>query len=51
LRYLAAVTLAGLAINAVSRIRWVDSAAAVAALPILISEGRKAMRGESCSCC
>jgi divalent metal cation (Fe/Co/Zn/Cd) transporter len=49
--YLAAITLLGLATNAVFHIRWVDSVAALAALPILIVEGRKAMRGESCDCC
>lgn len=49
--YLAAITLLGLAVNAVFHIRWVDSVAALAALPILIVEGRKAVRGESCSCC
>ena len=45
--YLAAITLMGLAINAVWRIHWVDSAAALLALPILIVEGRRAFRGES----
>jgi divalent metal cation (Fe/Co/Zn/Cd) transporter len=49
--YLAAVTLAGLAINAVWHIHWVDSAAALLALPILIVEGRRALRGDSCGCC
>ncbi len=49
--YLAAITLAGLAINALWHIRWVDSAAALLALPILIVEGRRALRGESCGCC
>lgn len=49
--YLAAITLAGLAINAVWNIHWVDSAAALLALPILIIEGRRALRGESCGCC
>lgn len=49
--YLAAVTLAGLAVNAIFHIGWVDSAAALAAIPVLILEGRKAMRGESCGCC
>jgi divalent metal cation (Fe/Co/Zn/Cd) transporter len=46
--YLAAITLAGLAVNALFHIRWIDSVAAFAALPILVIEGRKAMRGESC---
>jgi divalent metal cation (Fe/Co/Zn/Cd) transporter len=49
--YLAAITLAGLAINALWHIHWVDSAAALLALPILIVEGRRALRGESCGCC
>jgi divalent metal cation (Fe/Co/Zn/Cd) transporter len=48
--YLAAVTLAGLGANAIFHIRWIDSAAALAALPLIIIEGRKAMRGESCGC-
>jgi divalent metal cation (Fe/Co/Zn/Cd) transporter len=47
--YLAAITLAGLAINASWHIHWVDSAAALLSLPII--EGRRALRGESCGCC
>jgi divalent metal cation (Fe/Co/Zn/Cd) transporter len=49
--YLAGITLIGLGINAAFRIHWVDWVAALAATPILIIEGRKAMRGESCGCC
>jgi divalent metal cation (Fe/Co/Zn/Cd) transporter len=49
--YLAAITLVGLAINATWHIHWVDSAAALLALPILIIEGQRARRGESCGCC
>lgn len=48
--YLAAFTIAGLAINALFHIPWVDSVAALAAMPILIIEGRRAMRGEGCGC-
>lgn len=48
--YLAVLTLAGLAINAAFHLHWVDSVAALAALPILFLEGRRAMRGESCGC-
>lgn len=48
--YLAIITLAGLGINAGFHIRWIDSAAALAALPILLIEGRRAMRGEPCGC-
>ena len=49
--YLAAITLAGLAIIARWHIHWVDSAAALLALPILIVEGRRGLRGESCGSC
>jgi divalent metal cation (Fe/Co/Zn/Cd) transporter len=49
--YLAAITLAGLDLNALFQIHSVDSAAALAALPILVIVGRRAMRGESCGCC
>jgi hypothetical protein len=45
--YLAAVTLVGLAINAIWHIHWVDSAAALLALPILVVEGRRALGGET----
>ena len=48
--YLAALTVAGLAINALFHIHWVDSMAALAAVPILIIEGRRAVRGEGCAC-
>lgn len=49
--YLAAITLVGLGVNATFHIRWIDSVAALAAIPILIIEGCKAMCGESCGCC
>jgi divalent metal cation (Fe/Co/Zn/Cd) transporter len=48
--YLAAVTLAGLAIYAFWHIRWVDTLAALAAIPIVLVEGRRAWRGEGCGC-
>jgi divalent metal cation (Fe/Co/Zn/Cd) transporter len=49
--YLAALSLAGLILNAWFHIAWADSLAALAAIPILIIEGRRAMRGQTCSCC
>lgn len=49
--YLAAITLVSLAVNAALHIRWIDSAAALAVLPILIIEGRRALRGDPCTCC
>lgn len=49
--YLALITLAGLAANAVFHIPWVDSIAALLATPILLIEGWSAWHGETCSCC
>jgi divalent metal cation (Fe/Co/Zn/Cd) transporter len=49
--YLAMIALAGLACNAAFHIPWIDSVAAVAAIPILIREGRSAWRGHACGCC
>lgn len=48
--YLAAVTLAGLVIFALWHIAWIDTVAALAAVPVLIIEGRRAWRGEVCGC-
>jgi divalent metal cation (Fe/Co/Zn/Cd) transporter len=49
--YLAMISLTGLAANAVFHIPWVDSVAALFAIPILLKEGRSAWLGHSCSCC
>jgi divalent metal cation (Fe/Co/Zn/Cd) transporter len=49
--YLAAITLAGLALNALFRVPWFDSVAALVAVPLLFKEGREAWRGNSCGCC
>lgn len=49
--YLAAITLVGLAVNATFHIAWFDSAAAVAAVPLLFKEARAAWRGDTCGCC
>jgi len=48
--YLAGVTLAGLVVYAVWQVRWVDTVAALLAVPLLIVEGRRAWRGEGCAC-
>jgi divalent metal cation (Fe/Co/Zn/Cd) transporter len=48
--YLAAITLAGLVVFALWRITWVDSIAALAAVPILLIEGRRTWRGDGCGC-
>jgi divalent metal cation (Fe/Co/Zn/Cd) transporter len=49
--YLAGITLAGLALNALFHIPWFDSLAALAAVPLLLREGRSAWRGHTCGCC
>ena len=48
---LAAITLAGLAVNALFHIAWFDPLAALIATPILIREGRSAWSGHTCGCC
>jgi divalent metal cation (Fe/Co/Zn/Cd) transporter len=49
--YLALITLAGLAANAALHIPWVDSLAALVAVPVLFYEGRSAWQGHACGCC
>ena len=49
--YLSLIALAGLAINAIWRVKWADPIAALAVLPLIVWEGREAMRGKSCGCC
>ncbi|HKR27703.1 MAG TPA: hypothetical protein VJS11_09610 [Acidobacteriaceae bacterium] len=49
--WLAAAALAGLIADAIFHVRWIDSALALAVLPLLLIEARNAMRGESCGCC
>ena len=49
--YLALVALGGLALNAGFHLPTADAAAALAITPILIWEGRRALRGQSCGCC
>lgn len=49
--YLAGITLFGLAMNAVFHVAWFDSLAALAAVPLLVKEGRAAWRGQTCGCC
>ncbi|PSH05761.1 MAG: cation transporter [Acidobacteria bacterium] len=48
--YLAAITMAGLVLNAAFHIAFADSIAALVAIPVLIVEGCRAMHGHSCGC-
>jgi hypothetical protein len=45
--YLAAITLLGLAMNAAFHFHWVDPVGALAAVPILCIEGRRALRDDT----
>jgi divalent metal cation (Fe/Co/Zn/Cd) transporter len=49
--YLAVISLAGLALNALFQIAWFDSLAALVAIPLLLMEGRAAWHGRACGCC
>jgi divalent metal cation (Fe/Co/Zn/Cd) transporter len=49
--YLSLIALAGLAINAIWHLKWADPVAAVVVLPLIVWEGREAMRGKTCDCC
>ena len=49
--YLSLIALAGLAINAIWHVRWADPIAALAILPLIVWEGRKAVRGKACDGC
>jgi divalent metal cation (Fe/Co/Zn/Cd) transporter len=49
--YLAAIALAGLAINALFDIAGFDSLAALVAVPLLLKESRAAWQGKACGCC
>ncbi len=48
--YLAAIALAGLALNAVFHIAWFDCVAAFVAIPLLLKEARETWRGQTCRC-
>jgi hypothetical protein len=49
--YLALIALVGLAMNAAFHISWFDPLAALAAVPLLLKEGRDAWIGRACGCC
>jgi divalent metal cation (Fe/Co/Zn/Cd) transporter len=49
--YLSVIALAGLAANAIWRVAWADPVAALAVVPLIIWEGRQAIRGKACGCC
>jgi divalent metal cation (Fe/Co/Zn/Cd) transporter len=48
--WLSAILLAGLVLNALFGWWWADPIAALAMVPIMVTEAREALRGEACSC-
>jgi len=49
--YLSAIALGGLAVNAIWHVSWADPVAALAVTPLILWEGKEALRGKSCNCC
>jgi len=49
--YLSAVLLLGLILNAILGWWWADSVAALVMVPIILNEGREALKGEHCDAC
>lgn len=49
--YLSLIGLAGPAMNALWRVPWADSSAALAITPLIVREARQALRGEACDHC
>jgi len=49
--YLSLIALVGLAINAIWHVEWADPIAALVVLPLIVWEGREAVRGKACACC
>ena len=49
--YLSLIALVGLAINVIWHTKRADPLAALAILPLIVWEGREAMRGKACGCC
>jgi len=49
--YLSLIALAGLVVNAIWHVAWADPVAALAVIPLILWEGKKAIRGKPCGCC
>lgn len=49
--YLSLIALVGLAVNAIWHVSWADPVAALAVVPLILWEGKEAIRGKACTCC
>lgn len=48
--YLSVLALFGVGLNTVWHISWADPVAALVIVPLIVREGREAMRGKACGC-
>ena len=48
--YLSMIALVGLAVNAIWHVSWADPVAALAVTPLILWQGKEALRGKSCNC-
>jgi divalent metal cation (Fe/Co/Zn/Cd) transporter len=49
--YLSLIALVGLTVNAIWHVTWADPVAALAVTPLILWEGKEAIRGKACGCC
>jgi len=49
--YLSVIALAGLTVYAIWHVGWADPIAALAVTPLILWEGKEAIRGKACGCC
>jgi divalent metal cation (Fe/Co/Zn/Cd) transporter len=49
--YLSLIALVGLGVNAIWHVAWADPVAALLVTPLIVWEGREAIRGRRCGCC
>ncbi len=49
--FLSVIAIVGLAMNAIWHISWADPVAALAVTPLILWEGKEAIRGKACACC
>lgn len=49
--YFSMIALAGVAVNTIWHVAWADPVAALAITPLIVWEGKEAIRGKACGCC
>ena len=48
--YFSLIALVGIGFNAIWHVKWADPMAALAVIPLIVWEGREAVRGRACRC-